>query len=96
MTKHWAQRLADKDAISYGKTITGVDECQFPFTGDEFRRLIQTLLEPAILGRESRTAIVVNGLAQYGVARQFQVYFGNASEVSVSCDGQTAFEWLSQ
>ena len=96
IAEHWKKKYADLRVMAAGRTLLDVRACKLPLSGDDLRCLVKTILVPTLRNRKMKTAILVNQLVQYGVARQFLAYIGETADISIFEDEAEALEWLVQ
>ena len=96
LAAHWKRLLADPDALALGRTLVDLRNCQIEFSGKQLFHVIRTVAEPALTGRDWRSALLVGEPVQYGVSRQYQALAQVYSKDAIFNDEDAAFKWLIQ
>ena len=58
------------------------------------RQVVRTLVEPALNGRDWRSALLVGGSVHFGVSRQYQSFAEMYSKDAIFHDEDAALKWL--
>ena len=94
LAAHWTQLLADADALAIRRTLVDLRNCEIVFSGDQLFDLIRTVAEPALNGRDWRSALLVGGSVHFGVSRQYQSFAQMYSKDAIFHDKDAALKWL--
>jgi hypothetical protein len=94
LARYWRNYLADPTVLSIRRTLVDLRDTSFQFSGIEFKRLITEIVNPILQGQQWITAIVVDKVAQFGVARQYQVFAEHYSKDAIFYDYEKALQWL--
>jgi hypothetical protein len=95
LEKHWREFLKHEAVINCRRTVADISKSRITVTGQEFSRLIDSLVKPVLKGRKWITAIVVASDYQFGVSRQYGVYAESYSRDQIFKDSSQAFDWIS-
>jgi len=92
---YWRQYLADAEVLKIRRTIVDLSSSVINFSGDDLWSLIESLVMPALKGREWTTALVVTGgSVEFGVSRQYQVFAGRYSKDAIFATLAEAEKWI--
>jgi len=91
---YWRSYLADPQVMAIRKTVVDLRESNPTFTGAELSGLIDTIVLPALAGRDWITAIVVQKPIQFGVSRQYQVFAEYYSRDAIFHEPDQALQWI--
>jgi len=94
LAAHWKKLLADPDVLALRRTLVDLRKCQIAFSGDQLFDLVRTLVEPALNGRDWRSALLVGGSVHFGVSRQYQSFAQMYSKDAIFHDENAALKWL--
>ena len=93
--RYWTQRTTEWGNPDYRRTLADIRSCKARFNGPELERLVGSTLGSALPTPGCRTAVLVETPAEYGTARQFQVFFHGIGESRIFTDEADALAWLS-
>lgn len=92
---YWKDYLADPEVMEIRRTIVDLRAAIMDFNGNELRSLVQSIVKPALGGKEWTTALVVlGGSVEFGVSRQYQVFAESYSKDSVFETIADAEKWI--
>jgi hypothetical protein len=91
---HWQLLMSDPKAMSCLGSIADLRACELAFSGETFRQLAQTIVQPALKGRLWKTAVVVQKPVHHGVARQFGAFTHGTTQVAIFTDEASAHAWM--
>jgi len=94
IARYWAALLSDQPAMACGRSITDLRNCTMQFTGEELRKLAQGILEPAMKGRNWKTAVIVRNPLHYGVTRQHEMFSEGFMQTNVFYSEDLARVWV--
>jgi len=94
LSDFWSSFLEDPEVLDIRRTVVDLRESQIIFTGTQLNILIQSIVIPALKGRDWKTAIVVSAPLQFGVSRQYQAFADKYSKDSIFSDMAEAKSWL--
>lgn len=94
LASFWTALLADPEVMDIRRTLVDLRECRITFTGKELSHLINTIVMPALDGRDWTSAILVSDPVQYGVSRQYNVFAEVFSNDAIFEDLDAARAWL--
>jgi hypothetical protein len=94
LAEYWKRYLGDPDVLAIRRTIVDLRQAVIRFKGSEMDRLIQSIVEPTLMGRDWITAIVVDAPVQYGISRQYQVFAERYSKDAIFYSIGEAESWL--
>ena len=94
LAEYWKQYLCDHDVMEIRRTIVDLRQAVILFNGSEMDNLIQSIVLPALKGKDWKTAIVVDSPLQFGISRQYQVFAGHYSKDSIFRSMEEARSWL--
>jgi len=96
LAAYWRIYLADPEAIRCRRTLVDLRHATILFTGAELAALVHTIVLPALHGKKWVSALLIDRAAQYGTARQYQIFAEHYSNDSICSDWNTALDWLVQ
>lgn len=94
LADHWKRLLVDPDALAIRRTLVDLRNCELAFSGEQLFNLVRTLVEPALNGRDWRSALLVGGSVHFGVSRQYQSFAEMYSKDAMFHDEDAALKWL--
>ena len=95
LAAYWQSYLANAEVLQIRRTVVDLLASAIRFTGDELSSLIESIVLPALNGREWTTALVVAGdSVEFGVSRQYQVFAERYSEDSIFDNMADAEKWI--
>lgn len=95
LREYWKGYLADPEVMKIRSTIVDLRAAAIDFTGKELWSLVQTIVTPALNGREWTTALVVlGGSVAFGVSRQYQVFAESYSKDNIFETVADAERWI--
>jgi hypothetical protein len=94
IAEYWTELVADKEALACGRTIADISCCEMRFTGEELRSLAERILEPAIRGKNWKTAVIIKDPVHYGVTRQYEMYSEGFMNTNVFYSAVLAHKWV--
>jgi hypothetical protein len=94
MEAHWTRMVKDPRVIACRGSLADIRECEIRFSGEDLRRMEETILEPVFRGRQLKVAILVKDPIQYGVARQHRAFAGTFTDSAIFTDPSAAREWV--
>jgi hypothetical protein len=94
LSAHWTQLLADADALAIRRTLADLRNCEIAFSGEQMFDLVRTVVEPALNGRDWRSALLVGSSVHFGVSRQYQSFAQMYSKDAIFHDEAAALKWL--
>lgn len=94
LADYWVRYLGDPEVLDIRRTLVDLRESDITFIGSEMENLVQSLVLPALKGRDWKTAIVVSEPLQFGVSRQYQVFAERYSKDAIFDDINEAKCWL--
>ena len=94
LADHWKRLLVDPDALAIRRTLVDLRNCELAFSGEQLFNLVRTLVEPALNGRDWRSALLVGGSVHFGVSRQYQSFAEMYSKDAIFHDEDAALKWL--
>ena len=92
--RFWKDVLSDPAIVGCGRGLTDLRQAQIAFTGSELGDLVDGVVRPLLAGRPWRAAILAGAPAQYGTARQFEVFAQGVTDHAIFTDEETAIAWL--
>ncbi len=92
---HWKKFLVDESVINCRRTVADISASQIAVSGEDLSHLINTLVKPALAGRQWITAIVIANDFQFGISRQYGAYADFYSQDQVFRNLDAAFRWIS-
>jgi hypothetical protein len=95
LAEYWKRYLGDREVLEIRRTIVDLREAVILFKGAELDYLIQTIVHPVLVGRDWKTAIVVDNSLQYGTGRQYQVFAERYSKDAIFEKIEEARQWMS-
>jgi hypothetical protein len=90
----WTRYLADPEILALRATLADLREATLEFGGAQLRRLVQTVVDPQVQGRDWISAIIVAGPVQLDISRQYQDLADHYSRDAIFFDEHDALEWL--
>ena len=90
----WSHYLADPEILALRATLADLRDATLEFGGAQLRRLVETVVDPQVQGRDWITAIVVAGPVQLELSRQYQDLAEHFSRDAIFFDAHDALEWL--
>jgi hypothetical protein len=94
LAAYWKRYLADPEVMEIRRTLVDLRRANILFKGSDLLVLIQTIVLPAIKGRDWKSALVVEKSTQYGVSRQYQAFADHYSKDAIFHDMEEARQWL--
>lgn len=94
LASHWKLLLRDPEALALRRTLADLRNGDIAFSGEQLSDMIRTIAQPALHGRDWRTALLVGGALQFGVSRQYQSLAQAYSDDAIFRDEDTALRWL--
>ena len=94
LADHWQRLLVDPDALAIRRTLADLRDCEIAFSGEQLFDLVRTVVEPALNGRDWRSALLVGGSVHFGVSRQYQAFAQMYSKDAIFHDEDAALKWL--
>ena len=94
LKQYWKHYLADPAVLEIRRTIVDLREATIKFTGAELNALIESIVLPALKGRDWKSAIVVKEPLQFGISRQYQAFADNYSKDAIFRSAEEAQSWL--
>ena len=94
LATYWGHYLADPRVLSIRKTLVDLRDATPTFSGQQLSSLIREVVDPALKGRDWKTAIVVAQPVQFGVSRQYHAFAQHYSTDSIFSDPTAALAWL--
>lgn len=91
---HWKEVFTDREAMNCSRVLVDVRGAEIKFAGPEIMELTRSVYAPKIRGRRFRVAVVVDGMLQFGVARQLQMVADAEHTHRVFFDRDEAMDWL--
>ena len=71
---YWIQYLKDPDVMAIRRTIVDMRRAVIHFHGSQLAALVDSIVLPALQGRNWKTALVVENPIHFGVSRQYQAF----------------------
>ena len=96
LAAYWKRYLDDPEVLAIRRTIVDLRQAKILFKGSDLDRLIQSIVLPALKGRDWKTAIVVETSLQHGVSRQYQVFADRYSKDSIFQNIEDVRNWLNK
>jgi hypothetical protein len=96
LAAYWKRYLKDPDVLAIRRTIVDLRQANMLFTGAELDGLIQSIVLPALQGRDWKTALVVESPLQRGVSRQYQHFAHYYSKDAIFHNLEDARNWLNK
>ena len=93
---YWKRYLEDSEVMRIRRTIVDLRDAKILFKGSDLDLLIQTIVLPALKGKDWKTAIVVGNSLQQGISRQYQVFADRYSEDAIFRTMEDARNWLNK
>jgi len=90
----WTHYLTDPEILALRATLADVRGASFKFSAWDVRRLIQTLVDPMLRGRDWITAIVLSGPSQLDMTRHYQELAEHYSRDAIFFSEGEALQWL--
>ena len=90
----WSHYLSDPEIMGLRATLADLREATLDFGGAQLRRLVSTVVDPQVQGRDWISAIIVAGPVQLEMSRQYQELAENYSRDAIFFDEHDALEWL--
>ncbi len=94
LANYWQRYLENPDVLAIRRTLVDLRQAKILFTGTDMNALIQSIVLPALKGRDWKTAIVVEKPVQFGVSRQYQVFADRYSQDAIFFNMEEARHWL--
>ena len=92
--EHWTRLLTDPEALALRASLSDLREASLDFGGWQMRRLIDTVVNPLLQGRDWISAMIVAGPLQLGMTRQYQDLADHYSRDAIFFNEHDALEWL--
>ena len=92
--QHWTHYLTDPEILALRATLADVREATLDFGGWQMRRLIETVVDPLLQGRDWITAILIGGSRQVDMSRTYQELADHYSRDAIFFEEHDAIEWL--
>jgi hypothetical protein len=94
VSEHWTRLLTDPDALALRASLADLRAASLDFGGWQMRRLIDTVVNPLLQGRDWISAMIVAGPMQLGMTRQYQDLADHYSRDAIFFNDHDALEWL--
>jgi len=94
ITEHWTRFVADKAAMACGGAITDISCCDILFTPEELKAVTKKILEPALRGKNWKTAVIVKNPVQFGVTKQQEIFSETFVKMNVFYSDVMARKWV--
>ena len=94
LARYWKQYVADPEVLRIRRTLVDLRECRITFSGEELSQLLDTIVLPALDGRDWTSALLVSDPVQFGVSRQYNVFAERFSTDAIFYDRDAAMKWL--
>lgn len=94
LAAYWREYLVDPEVMKRRRTLVDLRAATIVFTGQQLADLIQAIVLPMLGDLKWTTAVLVATPAQYGTARQYQVFAESYSGDAIFADENPALEWL--
>ena len=94
LARYWKQYMADAEVLRIRRTLVDLRECRITFSGAELSHLLNTIVLPALDGRDWISALLVSDPVQFGVSRQYNVFAERFSTDAIFHDRDAALKWL--
>jgi hypothetical protein len=94
LAEYWKQYLGDLDVMAIRRTIVDLRQAVILFKGSDMDNLIQSIVLPALKGKDWKTAIVVDNPTQFGISRQYQAFAHLYSKDAIFHSMEEAQSWL--
>ncbi|MGH7648865.1 MAG: hypothetical protein ACREND_12160 [Gemmatimonadaceae bacterium] len=94
LAAYWREYLADPEVMKCRRTLVDLRAATIVFTGQQLADLIESIAVPMLGGLKWATAVLVAAPAQFGTARQYQVFAESYSDDAIFFDEKSALEWL--
>ena len=93
---YWKAYLADPRVMEIRRTLVDLRGSTHRFTGKEMSDLVETIVVPAVLGLDWKTAIILDRPHQVGLSRQYHVFAERFSSDATFYEADAALQWLLQ
>lgn len=94
LADYWKRYLEDPEVLAIRRTVVDLREAVIRFTGTELDSLIRSVVEPALGGRDWKTAIVIASPLQKGISRQYGVFAQRYSKDAIFESIEEARNWI--
>jgi hypothetical protein len=94
--RHVSTLLTDPAALRVQRSLSDLRKATLLFTGQELQEKVKSVVIPLLQGIQWKTAILVGSPAQYGQARQFDVFAEAVLTDAIFHDYDAALSWLRQ
>ena len=94
LAEYWKRYLADPDVMAVRRTIVDLRQAVILFNGLEMNRLIRSIVQPMLAGRDWKTAIVIEKPLQLGISRQYQIFAKRYSKDVIFHSIEEARSWF--
>ncbi len=94
LEEYWKRYLDDPEVLAIRRTIVDLRQATILFKGSDLDVLIQSIVLPALQGRDWKTAIVVETPLQHGVSRQYHAFADRYSKDAIFYNMEEARNWL--
>ena len=96
LAAHWRQYLADPEVMALRRTIVDLRQADVRLSGSDLDALIRGIVLPALKGRDWKTALVVEGAAQFGLGRQYHAFADCYSKDAIFQSMEEARDWINE
>ena len=94
LAEYWKRYLGDPDVLAIRRTIVDLRQAVILFNGLDMNRLIRSIVQPILAGRDWKTAIVIEKPLQLGISRQYQVFAERYSKDAIFYSIEDARSWF--
>jgi hypothetical protein len=94
LANYWKRYLVDPDVLAIRRTIVDLRQAVILFNGLDMNRLIRSIVQPMLAGRDWKTAIVIEKPLQLGISRQYQVFAERYSKDAIFHSLEEARNWF--
>ena len=94
LANYWKGYLGDPDVLAIRRTIVDLRQAVILFNGLDMNRLIRSIVQPILAGRDWKTAIVIEKPLQLGMSRQYQVFAEKYSKDAIFHSIEEARSWF--
>jgi len=91
---HWRAMLNDPEVLRLRCTLVDMRPSRPGFSHSEMVDVIRNLIEPALAGRDLRTAVVAFGPTQIGLSERYRMCAKRYSSDATFAEPSAAVEWL--
>jgi hypothetical protein len=91
---HWRAMLNDPEVMRLRRTLVDLRPSRPGFSHTQMVEVIRNLIEPALAGRDLRTAVVAFGPNQVGLSERYHMCAKTYSCDATFAEPSAAVEWL--